>query len=134
MGGARVEDIIQKMDQRFPDSELFDIIYTFVGVNNLSSKRWNGKVAPNFNNVPEIVESLTDGYTQLKSELKTRTNQVVVCQIVGLDIDMYNGYNDEGYWYYQQKGINEALPMLAHTVNFINRSDAVKGPWITKTS
>ena len=133
MGGAHVEDIIHKMDQVLPDSELFYIIYTSVGVNNLTSKKWNGKVAPNFNNVPEIVESLTDGYTKLKSELKTRTNQVVVCQIVGLDIDLYNGYNDEGYWYYQQEVINEAMPILAHTLNFINRSDAVKGPWITNT-
>ena len=39
----------------------------------------------------------------------------------------------EGLWYYQQRTIKEAMPILAHTVNLINRDENLKSPWITGT-
>ena len=50
---------------------------------------------------------------------------------MGIDIDMYNKNQEEGRWYYQQKEINNAMPILAHTVNFINKAEELVGPWIT---
>ena len=131
LGGARIENIVEKADHRFPEKRQYDIIYTFVGVNNLTIKWYEGKVIPVYDNVPELIETLTDAYIKLKSDLKLRARKIVVCQIVGIDIDEYNKYLSEGYWYYQQNVINSAMPILLHTINLINRDDEFKSPWIT---
>ena len=131
--GATIENIIEKADKRFNNAIVYDITYTFVGVNNLTTKLNNGMVIPKFDNVPELVESLTNGYTKLKSDLEKRSKKVVISQIVGIHLDMYNSYMNEGFWYYHQNTINEAMPLLAHTLNFINRANHMTGPWITNT-
>ena len=133
LGGARIENILETLDTHFPDKKSYDITYNFVRVNNLTKKGYNGKVTPVFDNVPELVESLTDHYTKLKSDLSLRIRKVIISQIVGIDIDSYNRYYNEGFWYYHQLVINSALPILSHTINLINRDDEVKGPWITST-
>ena len=53
--------------------------------------------------------------------------------LVGIDIARYNREIDDGYWYYHQNVIDEAMPILAHTINFINRAENVLGPWLTGT-
>ena len=131
IGGAKIENIVEKADKRF-NVKIYDIIYLFVGVNNLTCKLF-GKVFPVFENVPDLIDTITDAYTSLKMSLEKRSAKIVVCQTVGIEMDTYNSYQDEGFCYYHQQVINEAMPILAHTVNFINRADNVVGPWITNT-
>ena len=45
----------------------------------------------------------------------------------------YNRELEDGYWYYQQKVIDEAMPILAHTINFVNKADNLVGPRLTGT-
>ena len=132
VGGARTDNIISKADRRYLKRQTFDMIYTFVGINDLTSKI-NGMVVPNFENVPELVDTLTDSLIKLKSDLSKRARKIVISQFVGIDLDRYNDYVDEGVWYYQQKMINDSMPILAHTINLINRDDNTTGPWITGT-
>ena len=131
LGGARIVNILSKMDARFQDNLRYDFIYTFVGVNNITFKVGKGKVVPAFESLPELIEELTDKYTTLKGNLKNRANKVVISQIVGIDIDKYNGYYDQGRWFYYQKEVDTAMPILVHAINFINKSSNVMGPWIT---
>ena len=109
------------------------MIMTFVGVNNLTNKVYEGKVEPVFESVSEIMEETTDSYTKLKEDLEDRRPHIVISQIVGIYIDAYNKYVNEGRWFYQQNELNMSMPLLAHTVNFINRTDNLVGQWITGT-
>ena len=58
---------------------------------------------------------------------------MVISQIVGINIDQYNDDHEEGRWFYQQEVINQAMPLLANTVNCINRENELYSPWITNT-
>ena len=133
MRGAVIENIITKMDKLFPTYSTYDMIYTMVGVNNLTSKCAHGKVEPNFDDIPELVESLSDKLSILKTDLKKRAKYVIIGQIVGLDMDRYNEYYAEGRWFYQQIVLNQAIPMLANTTNCINKENDVYSPWIANT-
>ena len=133
LGGACIDNILKRADERFPDTKHYDIIFVSVGVNNLTNKVPGGNVEPVFDNTPELVETLTDMFTQLKLNLKPRATKVVICQLVGIDFHRYNDFKDEGLWYYQQETLNKSMLVLAHTINFINRADNVTGPWLTGT-
>ena len=82
LGGARIQNIIERNDRRYPESILFDIIYVFTGINNFTVKINNGMVVPVFDNIPDIVENLSNNFSNLKSELKARASKVVSCQTV----------------------------------------------------
>ena len=133
MGRARLENILTKMDLRFPNPPRYDMIYVFAGVNNLTSKTNQGQVEPVFDNIPDLIESLTNGFTALKLNLNQRCEKIIISQIVGIDMDTYNENSDQGRWYYQQNELNDAMPILAHTVNLFNLAENVIGPWITGT-
>ena len=66
LGGATTNNIIKKMDERFSKSDKYDMIFVFVGINDFTTKVYAGTVEPNFDNIPDMVESLTDRYTNLK--------------------------------------------------------------------
>ena len=113
MGGATTGNIITKMDERYPNPPKYDMIMTFVGVNNLTNKVYEGKVEPVNENVSEIMEETTDSYTKLKEDLKDRCPHIVISQIVGIYIDAYNKYVNEGRWFYQRNELNMSMPLLA---------------------
>ena len=127
MGGAKIDNILERMDKYFPNNETFDLIFTFVGVNNLTVKNGKGKIEPVYEDLPKLINDITDKYTKLKIELKNRCAHIIISQIVGVDIDCYNKYYEEGRWYYQQTEINNAMPVLAHTINLFNLADGVHG-------
>ena len=60
MGGAKAENILIKIDKLYPTTEKFDVIYAFVGVNNLTVKTGKRRVEPVFDDISERVEMLTD--------------------------------------------------------------------------
>ena len=80
-----------------------------------------------------LIDTITDKITMLKENLARRCKNVIFVQLVGIDISRYNRDTTNGFWYYQQIVINEAMPILAHTINFINKADNVVGPWLTAT-
>ena len=133
MGGARIENIVEKMDSRHSGQKYFDIIFAFVGVNNLTRKKDKFRVIHVYETLPELVEVLTDKFTELKLSLADRANKIIISQIVGIDIDTYNKGYHRGRWFYYQHKIDTAMPIIAHTINLINRDDMVIGPWITGT-
>ena len=109
------------------------ILFHIVGVNNLTDKVGTRKVEPVYDNIPDLMNDLTDKFTKLKSDLKRRCDFIIISQIVEIDIDTYNKNVNQGRWYYQQQELNRAMPLLAHTVNLINQAENVIGPWVTGT-
>ena len=109
MRGADIDNIVKKMDKKCPKYVEFDVIYTLVGINNLTHKGHYGMVEPVFDNVPELIETLCDKFTALKVDLMKRSKFLVIGQIVGINIDQYNHYRDEGRCFFQQDTINQAF-------------------------
>ena len=126
MEGATLDNIIKKMLKKYGVLPQCELIYIHAGVNNLTVKH-GATICPVFDNIPELIDTITDKITLLKLELKTTCKNVVMVQLVGLEISRYNKENDD-FWYYYQKIINDAMPLLAHTINFINKADNLVGP------
>ena len=132
MEGASLDNIVRKMNHKYPDPPRCDVLYIHAGVNNLTNK--SGRIIqPVYDNIPELVEDITDKITELKTKLVKICQHIVVVQLVGLDLSRYNREIDDGFWFYQQNVINDAMPLLAHTINFINKADDLVGPWLTGT-
>ena len=132
MDGATLDTIIRKMESKYSDFPNYDIVYVHAGVNNLT-KKTGSTVIPMYDNIPHLVDDMTDKFPTLKLTLARKCPNVVIVQLVGIDMARYNREIDNGFWYYQQKVINEAMPILAHTINFVNRADGLIGPWLTCT-
>ena len=132
MEGATLDNIIKKMHVKYGEMPHCDLIYIHAGVNNLTTK--NGPIVQLvFDNIPDLIDTITDKVTLLKSKLHKTFRNVIMVQLVGIEIARYNRETCNGFWYYQQKVINEAMPILAHTINFINKADGLVGPWLTAT-
>ena len=132
MEGATLDNLMKKMDSKYPAIKQCDLLYIHTGVNNLTLKK-GSTVQPTFDNIPELVDIMTDKFTVLKNKLSGTCKNIVISQLVGIDLHRYNREVDDGYWYYHQIVINEGMPILAHTINFINRADNLVGPWLTGT-
>ena len=132
MEGATPDNILKKMNSKYGALPYCDLIYVNAGVNNLSIKR-GPVVNPVYDNVADLIDDVTDKITTLKSKINSVCKNVVIAQVVGIDIARYNREVDDGFWYYQQNVINDAMPLLAHTINFVNRADNLVGPWLTST-
>ena len=125
MEGAMLDNIIKKMNSKYRKILECDLLYIHAGVNNLTSKK-GAIVQPVFDEIPELVDIITDKITSVKLKLHKSCKNIVMVQIVGIDIGRYNREMD-GFWYYQQIVINEAMPILAHTINVINKADNLVG-------
>ena len=108
----------------------FDLLYIMLGVNNLSRKDRDGNIIPIFKDVPSLMEIMLAKYEILKCQLKEMSSKIVLCQLIGLHIATYNKMPtlDDVY----QQVINEAMPLLAHTLNLVNEDESLVGPWLTK--
>ena len=122
MEGATLTNIIKKMESKYTDFPCYDIIYVHAGVNNLTRK-CGCVVNPIYDNIPHLIDDITDKITNLKCQIKFKCKNVVFVRLVGIDMVRYSKQIDDGFWYYQQKVINESMPLLAHAINFVNKAD-----------
>ena len=94
------------------------------GVNNLTSKSSNGKVTPVFTEIPNMVDVVTDYLTWAKSYLKQYSKYVIICQFVGLDINVYNLHRGHMTDFdAAQTIINDGVITLNQVVTMLNRDD-----------
>ena len=132
MEGAPLDIIIRKINSKYQAKLRCDMLYVHTGVNNLTCKT-GPTVQPIFDNIPDLVDCLTDKITDLKTKLWKQCENVIVAQIVGIDLAQYNHEPNIGIWYYHQRVFDESMPILAHTIHFINRADNLVGPWLMST-
>ena len=128
--GANLDNGCDRLEHEIDMNQWFDLIYVMLGVNNLSKKNSNGRIEPIFEDVPTLIEIMLAKFEIFKCQLSTMSNKVVLCQMIGMNISLYNKMPPV-YDVYQQV-INESMPILAHTLNLVNADDNTIGPWLTK--
>ena len=59
------------------------------------------------------MNDLNNKFTNLKSDLRSCSHHIIISQIFGINLGIYihNKGEDDGYWYYEQNAVNEALPL-----------------------
>ena len=93
----------------------------------------------NYNNISDLVDSMDDMFTALKSKLQAKVPKVVICHLVGLDILRYNiekeGRNPLLLTDYRrlQTIINDSIPFINRAIDSMNMSSNLIGPWIEDT-
>ena len=103
-------------------------VYLMAGTNDLTVKHKSGLISPVYQEVGNLVEVMFDKYIEAKVYLSKIASKVVICQLTGVDIDKYNKYATN---YSQcQDVINQAIPILNHSINLLNKESQVVSPWL----
>ena len=117
----------------------YDQTYIMLGVNNMSKLYYRKQIILAYDNVPELVNSLDDMFTMLKSKLQPYSPRVIVCHLLGLDILTYNisrmGNNDLLVADYpsMQAIINTSMSHINRAIDSMNMSSNLIGPWLEDT-
>ena len=131
-GGLTIEGIVRLLDQSLnPNSELYDYIYVFGGVNNLSVKHKSGKITAVYDDIGHFVENMYERLFTARNYLFKYSYRPVICQLVGLSFDKYNELEHDQIA--SQHVINQAVPLLNHAINSINTDVEAVSPWIGST-
>ena len=110
-----------------------DQAYFFVGVNNLTEKHSNGKVTGVFTDSSNLVDIMESKLDETTSSLRQYEPKVILCHVLGLDIQVYNKDTEREEVVAMQKVINDRLPLSNSAIDCINMNANVKGPWLTDT-
>ena len=113
----------------------YDQAYIFLGVKLYYEKQ----ILLAYDNIPDLVDTMDDLYTTLKTNLQKKVHKVIVCHLVGLDLLSCNiakqGQNPLLIADYpnMQSIIDEAIPILNRSIDSMNMSSDLVGPWIEDT-
>ena len=69
---------------------MYDIIYVFLGANNLSLKLGWHDVIPIFSNRYDLVKVLIMEFATARNRLSPRANRVIICELTGINFWLYN--------------------------------------------
>ena len=138
VSGANLQSIESKAIDELSKYR-YDQVFVMLGINNITKRFYQKEVILEFENVPDLVDSLDNMYTSLKTKLQPYAPNIIICQLVGLDILMYNlekmGPNDLLIADYprMQQIVNEAMSFVNRSIDSMNISSNVIGPWIEDT-
>ena len=136
--GANLQTIEKKAIEELKQNG-YEQTYIMLGVNNLTKLFHRKQIILNFDNIPELVNTMDDMFTQLKLKLQPHTPKVIVCHLIGLDILTYNlsrKGNDNlivADYPSMQATINEAIPFINRAIDSMNISSNLIGPWLEDT-
>ena len=116
--GADLDNGFERLAREIDTHNTYDIIYVMLGVNNLMVKNLNKKVTPVYSDLPTLIEMTTVKFEIFKYQLCQMSENIVLCQLIGMNLKMYN--RDEVTFTEEQTVIDEAMPLLLHTLNLIN--------------
>ena len=131
MSGAKIYDLTNYAKVHLNSDHPYDYIYLFAGVNHLSVKQRSGRVTAAFDNVASLVDTMTDYYENARYILSSFAKKVVICQLTGLNLDMYNQQDNEQI--FGQQIIDQAVPHINHAINLMNQDSEVSSPWLQTT-
>ena len=109
----------------------YDIIFSMLGTEDLFVRHLNGHISPKYDDVGNLINVITDKLCDSKRFLKTYCNYVVICHVLGLNIDRYNNYQTD--YHQQQQILDEALPYLNQAIVSINDEDEISTPMMQDT-
>ena len=108
--GATIGSIYYTIEEELRSST-YDLMIVFVGVNDLTKLHKPSKrVSPNFTEVGNLVEVLTDKYTLLRIKLRALNQRFVLTHIIGIDLNVKN--ETTGRYLAQQDVINEGCVLM----------------------
>ena len=128
--GVNLDNGLERLSQKIDTTKVFDIIYVMLGVNNLSRLNADGRVSPVYSDIPTLVEMMVTKFELFKYQIKEMSRNIVLCQLIGINLFIYNKGGPT--FKTEQSIINEAMPILAHSLNLINSEDQLVSPWLTK--
>ena len=136
--GANLQSIETKALAELSSHD-YDQAYIFLGVNNITKPYFEKQILLNYDCIPDLVDTMDDMFTALKSKLLRKVPKVIVCHLVGLDILRYNiekqGRNPLLLTNYRklQTIIDDSIPIINRAIDSMNMSSNVIGPWIEDT-
>ena len=130
--GATIEKM-ENIATEYLKNRHVDQAYFFVGVNNLTDKHTNGKVTGVYTDYQNLVENMEHRLDKTALSLRQFVPKLILCHVLGLDIQVYNKDIKHDDVMKMQSVINEGLPLLNSAIDSINMNANVKGPWLTDT-
>ena len=115
------------------DQTQCDSIILALGVNDLTRLEYtyDGSrrlVRPRFDNLPDLVDTLTDKYTKAKQLLSAAGYRCIICELTGMDLNKYNKHLTSYHDF--QLTIDEAVPVLNRVISAINYDDKLPTPYL----
>ena len=110
-----------------------DQAYFLVGVNDLTEKHLNGKVTGIYTDSANLVEMMENKLDKTAIVRRKYVPKLILCHVLGLDMQTYNKGSEHENSDSMQKIINEGLPLLNAAIDSINMNSNVKGPWLNDT-
>ena len=110
----------------------YDQAYIMLGINNVTKRFFQKQIVLAFENIPELVDTLDDMFTNLKIKLQTKVQKVIVCHLVGLNILTYNIAKKGRVpllvadYPAMQRTINESIPLINRAIDSMN---VIKPHW-----
>ena len=132
LGGATIEKMLPIAEKYLSETPV-DQAYFFIGVNNLTEKHVNRKVTGLFTDPTDLVEIMEQKLDIIMKTLQKLVPKLIICHVIGLDINVYNKTIGNTDTVGMQTVINEGLPLLNAAIDSINMNANVKGPWLTDT-
>ena len=129
--GGKFETLVWCMSNNRTKYDKYNFLYVLAGANHLSIKSKSGRITARFDDVWHLVDRMTDLLEVTKYNLSQYADKVILCQLVGIHLNMYNG--DKNLQTYSQEVIDQAMPHVNHCINLINRETEVVSPWLMST-
>ena len=124
--GATIQKGITKALKAMSDT-WFDIIYIHLGVNNLSTLISPRNILPIYTNRYALVKYLTRELFQARYRLRSHTNKIIICELIGLNYEIYN-LNSERPFYVEQTEINSGMILLNQYIRESNNNEGLFSP------
>ena len=119
------------------NGRMVDLIILLAGVNNLSVKHTNGHITPRYTEIGNLVDTMTDHYTNAKKDLYKAAPNIIIGHLTGLSFLDYNKYHDPYYegsdYYNQQQVVNNGLIYLNQAITLMNTDSGLVSPWLMDT-
>ena len=136
--GATLQSIERKAKEELSNTR-YDMVYVMLGVNNITRLFYKKQIICAFENIPTMVDTMDDLFTVLKTNLSLLAPKIIVCHLLGLDLLVYNlkkkGQDEllTADYPRMQMIINEAVIHINNSINSMNLSSNVIGPWLADT-
>ena len=127
--GASIQQAVDHAFQQI-GNQSFDIIYLAAGVNDLSTKIGYRDITPNFCNRYHMVSDLLQKYYKARVLLDMLGDRVVICELIGLNYQLYN-IRDRPFLYQQQE-VDAGIILLNEYIRYMNSERSLYSPNITE--
>lgn len=126
--GKTLQNIVDYVRNDLKELTPIDLLYFAAGVNDLTKKIGYFNVIPKFKCEEDLIKHLKEYYEKDTAVFKTYAKKVVVCELIGMSMKMYN---NNGFRFKEhQKIINQGMVKANREIGKLNRDEGVMTPRI----